>query len=73
MTNDARFEILMVMKIQVEVFWAVTPCNAAAGYQCSGGLCCLQLHPEDKGTGILLQHYTEPLTSRPQLESKTIN
>jgi hypothetical protein len=32
-----RFEVYMVMKIQVEVFWVVTTCNVAVGYQHSGG------------------------------------
>jgi hypothetical protein len=28
-----RFEVLMAVKIQVEVFWVVMPCNAVIGYQ----------------------------------------
>jgi len=34
----------MAVKIQVEVFWVVTLCIDAIGYQCFGGPCCLHLH-----------------------------
>jgi hypothetical protein len=27
-----RFEVFSTVKIQVEVFWVVTPCNVMAGY-----------------------------------------
>jgi len=33
----------MVVKIQVEVFWIVTLCSVAVGYQHFGGSCCLHL------------------------------
>jgi hypothetical protein len=36
--------IYAVMKIQVAVFWAVTPCSDAGGYRRFGWPCCLQLH-----------------------------
>jgi len=26
--------------VQVKVFWVVTPCSAAVGYQCFWGPCC---------------------------------
>jgi hypothetical protein len=29
-----RFKVLIAMKIQVEVFWVVMPCNVMVGYQC---------------------------------------
>jgi len=29
-----RLEVFTVMKIQVEVFWVITLCSAAVGYQC---------------------------------------
>jgi len=32
------------VKIQVEVFWVVTPCSVVVGYQRFGGLSCLHLH-----------------------------
>jgi hypothetical protein len=38
------FEVFTAVKIQVKVFWAVTPCDAAVGYQCFRGLCCPHLH-----------------------------
>jgi len=48
---DTRFEVFMVMKIQVEVFWVVTSCSVRVGYQCFRGPCCLHLlHPEDGGS-----------------------
>jgi len=31
-SNDARFEIFTAVKIQVEVFWIVTPCGVVVGY-----------------------------------------
>jgi len=31
------------MKMQVEVFWIVKPCNVVVGYQRFGGPCCLHL------------------------------
>jgi len=37
----------MVIKIQVVVFWVVTPCSDVVGYQCSGGPSCLQLQGEE--------------------------
>jgi hypothetical protein len=41
---------MVVVKIQVKVFWVVMPCNVMVGYQCSGGPCCLHLHSEVNGT-----------------------
>jgi len=29
----ARFEVFIAVKIQVEVFWVVTPCGIVVGYQ----------------------------------------
>jgi len=40
----ARYEVCMVMKIQVEVFWAAILCSDVVRYQCFGGPCCL--HPQ---------------------------
>jgi len=28
-----RFEVFTVLKIQFELFWVVTPCSVAVGYQ----------------------------------------
>jgi hypothetical protein len=37
------WKIFTVVKIQVEVFWAVTPCGVVVGYQRLRGPCCLHL------------------------------
>jgi len=39
--NSAKLEVFMVIKIQVIVFWVVTPPCDEAGYQCFRWLCCL--------------------------------
>jgi hypothetical protein len=33
--TPTRFEVFTAMKIQVEVFWFVTPCNVVAGTEIS--------------------------------------
>jgi hypothetical protein len=33
----------MAVMFQVELFWVVTPCSVAVGYQRFGSPCCLQL------------------------------
>jgi hypothetical protein len=38
--------IITGVKIQVEVFWVVTPCSVVVGYQHFGGPCCLHLQEE---------------------------
>jgi hypothetical protein len=30
---DAKFEIFIVMKIEVAVFWVLAPCSVEVGYQ----------------------------------------
>jgi hypothetical protein len=42
----------MAVKIQVEVFWVLTPCSVAVGYEGIGGPCCLHLQGEASGTSI---------------------
>jgi hypothetical protein len=32
-----RFEVIMTVKVQVKVFWAVTPRSVVVGYQCFRG------------------------------------
>jgi hypothetical protein len=44
-----RFEVFAVVKIQVEVFWDVTPHSIVVGYQCFRGLCSQHLMSEDRG------------------------
>jgi len=34
-------EVTMAVEIQVQVFWVLTSCSVAAGYQHFGGPCCL--------------------------------
>jgi len=46
MSFDARFEAPEAMRIQVAVFWVVTPCSVVVGYRCFGGPCCLHLQGE---------------------------
>jgi len=38
----------MTVKIQVEVFWVVTPCSVVVGHQRFAGPCCVRLHPVDR-------------------------
>jgi hypothetical protein len=40
---DARFEIFMAVKIQVEFFWVVTSSSVVVGYHCFRGPCCPHL------------------------------
>jgi hypothetical protein len=41
-----RFEVFMVVKIQVKVFWVVMLSGPAVGYQHFGGPYCLHLQGE---------------------------
>jgi hypothetical protein len=41
--KDGRYDVFTAVKIQVEVFWVVTPCCVVIAYQRFGGPCCLQL------------------------------
>jgi hypothetical protein len=67
-----RFDVLMVMKIQVVFLWVVILCSDVVGYKCFSGSCCL--HPEDRSSevirniGILLHHYVMSQPRRTQLE-----
>jgi len=72
----ARFDLFMVVKIQVKVFWVVMLWSHAEGYQCFRGPCSLHIQSEDGGSkilqnnGILLaQHYMASQPGRPQLEA----
>jgi hypothetical protein len=40
---SARFEAFVAAKIQVEVFWVVTPCSVMVGYRRFERCCCLHL------------------------------
>jgi hypothetical protein len=54
------------MKIQVMVFWAVTPCSDVVGYQHFGGPSCLTNFSVNDG--ILPHHYMVSQSRRPQLQ-----
>jgi hypothetical protein len=41
-------EVFTAMKIQVAVFWVVTPCGCVVGYQHVGGLRCFYLQGDLK-------------------------
>jgi hypothetical protein len=45
----------VAVKIQVEVFWVVTPCSAVVGYQFFGGPCCLHIQCEVKWIGVKME------------------
>jgi hypothetical protein len=49
---NAKFEVSMALKIQVAVYWVVTPCSVVVGYPADEGSMVLQ------NGGILPQHYT---------------
>jgi len=44
--------LFMAAKIQVEVFWVVTPCSVVVGYRRFGD------HPEDGGSRLTLYDIT---------------
>jgi hypothetical protein len=52
-----RSEVFTAMKIQIEAFWVVTPCDDVVGYQHFRGPRCLHL-----------EHYTASQPLRSQLE-----
>jgi hypothetical protein len=55
----------VALKIDIVVFWFVTPCSVADRHHHFGGPCCLNLRPED---GVLPQSYTASQHTRPPLE-----
>jgi hypothetical protein len=38
---DARFEVFTAVKIQVQVYWVLTPCSVVVGYRRFGGYWCV--------------------------------
>jgi hypothetical protein len=69
-----RFEVFTAMKIQLEVFWVVTPCSVVLGKQRFRGPCRLHLQDEDGGgmvprnVGTLSQHYMKSQLRRSRFE-----
>jgi len=43
---SVRFEVITAVKIQIKVFWVVTPCSVAVRYQYFIGPCCCHLQSE---------------------------
>jgi hypothetical protein len=54
----ARFEVFTEMKINVAVFWVVTPCSGVVGYQCFRGPCCQLGNCNIVRAVVYLQMYT---------------
>jgi len=48
-----RFELFTAMKIQVEVFWVVTPCDIVVGYRQHGRL--KRWYPTTTLHGVIIQ------------------
>jgi len=75
-----RLDVLMAVKIQVEVCWVLTPCSVVVGYLRFRGLWCLHLQGEVKimmdavflrNVCIVPQHYTasQRREARPEFSS----
>jgi hypothetical protein len=47
-----RFEVFMSVNIQVSVFWVLTPCSVAVGYQHFGQPFCFHLQRENGGSKV---------------------
>jgi len=64
--NYVRFEVFKAVKIQVVVFWVVTPCSDVLGYRRFGGSYCLQQGPSKRGypTAWLHDVTTQKTTTR---------
>jgi hypothetical protein len=58
----ARFEGFAAVKIQVEVFWVLTPCVVMVGYQRFRGPCCLHL----QGQEILASYHNTTWRHNPE-------
>jgi len=64
-SSTTEFDIFTAMKIQVDVFWIVTPCNDVVGYRRFGRTSCHNTarrhNPEDLDLNL---HRREDLTHR---------
>jgi len=66
------FEVRTAMKIQVEVFCAVTPRSVVIRYQLFGGSCCLHLQVVTPCNVVVgYQRFGEPSCLHPQGSLKT--
>jgi hypothetical protein len=54
-----RFEVFMMVKIQVKVVWVVTACSAAVGYHCFEGPCCPEMEAARSSKMLVSYHNTE--------------
>jgi len=74
----AKFEAFTAVIFQAEVYWDVTPCNIAVGYQHFRGPCFFPLQGADVGGmdlwnfGILPQNYTSSQQRRVRIEMLNI-
>jgi hypothetical protein len=54
MPTNVKYEVFMVVKIQVQVSWVVMPCDVVVGYQHFRGPSCLHLQSEDLNLNLEL-------------------
>jgi hypothetical protein len=68
--TDKRCEVFIAVKIQVDVFWIVTPCGAGEVYLCLERSCYLHLQGEDSSRGLIgcdLEDWYVPYTNHDYL------
>jgi hypothetical protein len=41
-------------EFEITVFWNVTPCNVADGYQSFGGTCCFYLQGRERSSTLIM-------------------
>jgi hypothetical protein len=65
------FEVFTVVRIQVDVFWVVTPCSVAVGYQRFRGPSCLHLQGGEgmdlSVLGMFQKSNLTPKTDHPEI------
>jgi hypothetical protein len=44
-SNDKNLNIFAAVRVEIVVFWVVTPCSPVEDYQRLGGTCCLNFIP----------------------------
>jgi hypothetical protein len=67
---ETKFTVqdIKVSKVQVEVFWVVTPCSVVVGYQRFGEVFCLHLQGE-----LPVIHENPNLLHRENLRSQAVH